>query len=82
MSEQRSQSPAAVPVGVSRFPGAASPMRDMLETHDWSTSPLGPPEGWPHSLKTTVGLMLPAMAQAIASRLMTSTSNLRMGSRP
>src|SRR6476659_205584 len=40
-------------------------MRDMFDTHDWSASPLGPPDGWPQSLKTTIGLMLPAMAQIV-----------------
>jgi PAS domain S-box-containing protein len=40
-------------------------MRAMFEAHDWSASPLGPPEGWPQSLKTTVGLILPAMAQIV-----------------
>jgi PAS domain S-box-containing protein len=65
LSEQHGNSPAAMPVGVSRFPGAASPMHALFETHDWSASPLGPPESWPQSLKTTVGLMLPAMAQIV-----------------
>ena len=57
--------PSAAPVGVSRFPGAASPMRALFESHDWSASPLGPLENWPQSLRTTVGLMLPAMAQIV-----------------
>ena len=30
----------------------------LMREHDWSTSPLGEPRGWPHSLKTVVGLML------------------------
>jgi PAS domain S-box-containing protein len=30
----------------------------MMLAHDWSTSPLGPPEAWPPSLRTVVGLML------------------------
>ncbi len=32
---------------------------------DWSRSPAGPPENWPQSLKTTVGLMLAAQAQIV-----------------
>ena len=40
-------------------------MRALFEAHDWTASPLGPPEHWPQSLKTTVGLMLPAMAQIV-----------------
>ncbi|MBI1684182.1 PAS domain-containing protein [Caulobacter hibisci] len=30
----------------------------MIRAHDWSATPLGPPEHWPQSLKTTVGIML------------------------
>jgi PAS domain S-box-containing protein len=40
-------------------------MRALIEAHDWSASPLGPPATWPQSLRTTVGLMLPAMAQIV-----------------
>jgi signal transduction histidine kinase len=30
----------------------------LMRAHDWSTSPLGPPESWPQSLRTVVGLLL------------------------
>ena len=30
----------------------------LMRTHDWSTSPLGPPASWPQSLRTVVSLML------------------------
>ena len=50
---------------VSRASGAAGEMHGLIERHDWSRSPLGPPAGWPQSLRTTVGLMLPAMAQIV-----------------
>ncbi|WBS02443.1 PAS domain-containing protein [Pseudoduganella sp. SL102] len=30
----------------------------LMRGHDWSTSPLGPPEHWPLALRTVVGLML------------------------
>ena len=30
----------------------------LMRSHDWSTSPLGPPDAWPQSLKTVVGLLL------------------------
>jgi PAS domain S-box-containing protein len=33
-------------------------MGERIRTHDWSTSPLGPPEGWPQPLKTVVGILL------------------------
>ena len=30
----------------------------LMRDHDWSNSPLGPPEFWPQSLRTVVGLLL------------------------
>ena len=33
-------------------------MGAMMRVHDWSTSSAGPPEGWPQSLRSAVGLML------------------------
>src|SRR6187431_3002137 len=30
----------------------------LIRAHDWSDSPLGPPERWPQSLRTVVSLML------------------------
>jgi signal transduction histidine kinase len=30
----------------------------LMRAHDWSTSPLGPPEAWPQSLRSVVGLLL------------------------
>ena len=30
----------------------------LMRAHDWSQSPLGPPELWPQSLRTVVGLLL------------------------
>ncbi|MBB3220478.1 PAS domain-containing hybrid sensor histidine kinase/response regulator [Pseudoduganella umbonata] len=33
-------------------------MGAAMRGHDWSTSPLGPPERWPAALRTVVGLML------------------------
>lgn len=34
------------------------PMSDRMRAHDWSRSPLGPPETWPASLRTVAELML------------------------
>lgn len=31
---------------------------ELMRTHDWSSSPLGPPERWPQSLRSVVGLLL------------------------
>src|SRR6476469_1348857 len=33
-------------------------MGALMRAHDWSTSPLGNPDRWPQSLRTTVGLLL------------------------
>ncbi|WP_334164630.1 PAS domain-containing sensor histidine kinase [Phenylobacterium sp.] len=33
-------------------------MGERLRAHDWSASPLGPPEAWPQSLRTAVSIML------------------------
>jgi PAS domain S-box-containing protein len=46
-----------VPSGVAflSLPGEVS---RRMRAHDWSKSPLGPPETWPQSLRSVVGLML------------------------
>jgi PAS domain S-box-containing protein len=31
---------------------------ELMRSHDWSQSPLGPPSGWPQSLRSVVGLLL------------------------
>ena len=36
-------------------------MRQM----DWSSSSLGPPDAWPQSLRSTVGMLVPSKAQII-----------------
>ena len=33
-------------------------MGALMRAHDWSVSPLGPPETWPQSLRSVVGLLL------------------------
>jgi signal transduction histidine kinase/CheY-like chemotaxis protein len=40
-------------------------MGPLMRDHDWSGSPLGHPEHWTSSLKTTVGLLLRAEAQIV-----------------
>jgi len=50
-----SLSPAAMPL---RFLDQESDIAGRMRCHDWSTSPLGPPETWPQSLRLVVGLML------------------------
>ncbi len=43
-----------------RFLAGGGTMGELMRTHDWSASPLGPPEAWPPQLKTLVGIMLVA----------------------
>lgn len=33
-------------------------MGALMRAHDWSASPLGPPQAWPQSLRSVVGLLL------------------------
>jgi len=40
------------------FLSGGGEMGALMRAHDWSTSPLGPPEDWPQSLRTVVSLML------------------------
>jgi two-component sensor histidine kinase len=40
------------------FLGDGGEMGRLIRARDWSTSPLGPPETWPQSLKTAVRLIL------------------------
>src|SRR6476469_6335472 len=44
---------------------APGSMAKLLRNRDWSDSPIGAPEQWPHSLKTAVGMMLPAAAEIV-----------------
>src|SRR5688572_27083018 len=41
-----------------RFLDAPGTLAAMMRDHDWSGSPLGPPERWPQSLRSVVSLML------------------------
>jgi PAS domain S-box-containing protein len=42
------------------FLSGGGQMGAALRAHDWSATPLGPPETWPQPLKTLVGVMLAA----------------------
>ncbi|MBP0623629.1 response regulator [Cupriavidus sp. LEh25] len=33
-------------------------MGALIRAHDWAATPLGPPQAWPHSLKTAIRIML------------------------
>ena len=41
-----------------RFLDAPGEVAALMRGHDWSLSPLGPPEGWPQSLRSVVSLLL------------------------
>ena len=40
------------------FLAGGGEMGALVRAHDWAATPLGPPEAWPQSLRTTVRLML------------------------
>ena len=40
------------------FPGAAGEMATRVRATDWSRTPLGPIDAWPHSLRALVGVVL------------------------
>jgi PAS domain S-box-containing protein len=40
------------------FLSGGGEMGQRMREHDWSTSPLGDPSGWPQSLRSVVGLMI------------------------
>ena len=46
-------------------PNERGTMARLMADKDWSSSPLGSPEQWPQSLRTTVAIMLPAAAQIV-----------------
>jgi len=50
---------ATSPINQSReFLADGGKVGALMRAHDWSTSPLGPPETWPQSLRSVVGLLL------------------------
>jgi PAS domain S-box-containing protein len=40
------------------FPVGGGAVGTLMRGHDWSRSPLGPPESWPRSLRTVVALLV------------------------
>jgi len=44
--------------GRRNFIAGGGEMGALMRSHDWAATPLGPPETWPQSLRTTVRLML------------------------
>ncbi|MFD2134146.1 hypothetical protein ACFSLT_00870 [Novosphingobium resinovorum] len=42
------------------FMGLEGELARRIATHDWASTPIGPIEGWPVSLRHTVAMMLPS----------------------
>jgi len=47
-----------MPKAVTDFLAGGGEMGQRIRDHDWRATPLGPPAGWPQSLKTAVRIML------------------------
>src|SRR4051794_7936750 len=47
--------------GLPAFLAGGGAMAAQIAAFDWAATPLGPLDGWPQSLRTTVGLMLRSM---------------------
>src|SRR5688572_392369 len=59
------------PPASNRAPGGTSfldgggELGALMRAFDWSTTPLGPPEHWPQSLRSAVSILLPSRAQIV-----------------
>ena len=49
-----------------RCSGRGGKLGEIIAAFDWSKTPLGPLEGWPTSIKTTVALMLRSPVPIVA----------------
>ena len=47
------------------FLAGGGEMGERIRSLDWSSTPLGPVDDWPQSLRTAVGMMLPSKAQIV-----------------
>ncbi|HEY0065926.1 MAG TPA: hypothetical protein VGB46_01140, partial [Flavisolibacter sp.] len=47
-----------LPTVIPEFLAGGGEMGELIRNYDWSTTPLGPPETWPHSLRTCIRIML------------------------
>jgi signal transduction histidine kinase/DNA-binding response OmpR family regulator len=45
------------------FLAGGGEMGELMRSHDWASTPLGPPEAWPQSLRSAVSILLPSGAQ-------------------
>jgi PAS domain S-box-containing protein len=58
MTSACDRAPREIDASALAFLATPGEMADAVRRHDWASTPLGPPEHWPQSLKTVVGLML------------------------
>ena len=56
MAEGTEAGPGAEPAGL--FAAADPEVARNMDAVDWAATPLGPPAGWPPSLRTAVGILL------------------------
>lgn len=57
-SESAAASARAAPADAPGFLAGGGEMGALMRAFDWAATPLGPPQGWPHSLKTAIRIML------------------------
>ena len=55
----------AKPVGPFEFLAGGGEMGQRIRAFDWAKTPLGPPEGWPQSLRSALSMLLPSKAQIV-----------------
>ncbi|WP_373861881.1 response regulator [Cupriavidus alkaliphilus] len=53
-----SSAAAAPPADMPGFLAGGGEMGVLMRAFDWDATPLGPPQAWPHSLKTAIRIML------------------------
>jgi len=58
MSDPRTLTTSAAEAGMPMFLSGGGEAGALMRAHDWSSSPLGHPSGWPQALRTVVALML------------------------
>ena len=47
------------------FLAGGGEMGERIREFDWAKTPLGPPEGWPQSLRSALSMLLPSKAQIV-----------------
>src|SRR5262245_32610346 len=65
LSNATSTSRGRVTQSVNTVLAGGGEMGALMRALDWSTTPLGPVENWPQSLRSVVSMLLPSKAQII-----------------